>query len=157
MSNKPSKLPEIHKNGEKTGGFMHILAYKSPKMPIFAQKYLIKYTHETLFDKYVNFQNHYISRCGVIPVQSFGSHIRPQPHGLGLNTTWDSVNLMMGHGCVWTTLYHRRGMTFLYFFVLVMGDGCCVLSLLYFLWGLRVFGPCIICDGVWVSLDSVDL
>ncbi len=26
-----------------------------------------------------------LTHCGVIPVQSFGSHIRPQPHGLGLN------------------------------------------------------------------------
>ncbi len=25
-----------------------------------------------------------LSHCGVIPVQSFGSHILPQPHGLGL-------------------------------------------------------------------------
>ncbi len=84
-SNKPSKPPEIHKNGKKTGGFAHVLAYKSPKMLFFAQKYLKRYTHETFFDKYVNFQNHYLSRCGVIPVQSFRSHIRPQPHGLGLN------------------------------------------------------------------------
>jgi hypothetical protein len=68
----------------KTGGFAHVLAYKSPKTPFFSQKYLTRYTHETFFDKYVNFQNHYLSRCGVIPVQSFGSHIRPQPHGLGL-------------------------------------------------------------------------
>ncbi len=32
----------------------------------------------------MNFQNHYLSRCRVIPLQSFGSHIRPQPYGLGL-------------------------------------------------------------------------
>jgi hypothetical protein len=53
-------------------------------MPVFAQKYLTRYTHETFFEKYVNFQNHYLSHYGVILVQSFGSHIRPQPHGLGL-------------------------------------------------------------------------
>jgi hypothetical protein len=66
------------------GGFAHVLAYKSPKMPFFAQKYLTRYTHETFFEKCVNFQNLYLSHCGVMPAQSFGSHIRPQPHGLGL-------------------------------------------------------------------------
>ncbi len=83
-SNKPSKPPEIHENSEKTERFASVLAYKSPKTPIFAQKYLTRYTHKTFFEKYVNFQNHFLSHCGVIPVQSFGSHIRPQPHGLGL-------------------------------------------------------------------------
>jgi hypothetical protein len=37
------------------------------------------------FEEYINlkiFCN--LSHCGVLPVQSFGSHIRPQPHGLGL-------------------------------------------------------------------------
>jgi hypothetical protein len=33
----------------KTGGFAHVLAYKSPKMPFFTQKYLTRYTHETFF------------------------------------------------------------------------------------------------------------
>ncbi len=64
---------------------MHVLAYKSPKTPFFALKYLTRYTHETFFEEYINikiFRN--LSRCGVIPVRSFGSHIRPQPHGLGL-------------------------------------------------------------------------
>jgi hypothetical protein len=79
----PSR-PKYIKTAKK-GSFAHIVAYKSPKTPFFAQKYLTRYTHETFFEKYVNFQNRYISRCGVIPVQSFGSHIRPQPHGLGLN------------------------------------------------------------------------
>ncbi len=65
---------------------MHFVAYKSPKTPFFAQKYLTRYTHETFFEKYVNFQNHYLSHCGVIPVQIFESHIRPQPNGLGLIT-----------------------------------------------------------------------
>jgi hypothetical protein len=32
----------------------------------------------------MNFQAHHLSHCRVIPLQSFGSHIRPQPHGLGL-------------------------------------------------------------------------
>ncbi len=65
-------------------GFAHILACKSPKTQFFAQKYLIRYTHKRFCERYVNFQNHYLSHCGVVPVQSFRSHIRPQPHGLGL-------------------------------------------------------------------------
>jgi hypothetical protein len=37
------------------------------------------------FEEYIHFKIvNYLSHCGVIPVQSFGSHIRPQPHGLGL-------------------------------------------------------------------------
>jgi hypothetical protein len=53
-------------------------------MPFFAQKYLTRYTHETFSEEYMNFETHYLSHCRVIPLQSFGSHIRPQPHGLGL-------------------------------------------------------------------------
>jgi hypothetical protein len=30
---------------QKTGGFAHILAYKSPKTPFFAQKYFTRYTY----------------------------------------------------------------------------------------------------------------
>jgi hypothetical protein len=82
--NKPSKPPEIYENGKKTGGLSHVFAYKSPKTPFLAQKYLTRYTHETYFEKNVNFQNHCLSHCGVIPVQSFGSHIHPQLHRLGL-------------------------------------------------------------------------
>ncbi len=82
--NKPSKPPEIYKNGKKTNGLAHILAYKSLKTLFFTQKYLTRYTHETFFEEYTNFQSHYLSHCRVIPLQSFGSHIRPQPHGLGL-------------------------------------------------------------------------
>ncbi len=66
--NNPLKPPEINKNGEKTGGFTHALAYKSLKTPFFAQKYSTRYTHEMFFEEYVNFQNHYLSHCGVIPV-----------------------------------------------------------------------------------------
>jgi hypothetical protein len=76
---------QIAKNGEKTGSFAHVLAYKSLKTPFFALKYFTRYTHETFFEEYINnkiFRN--LSQCGVIPVRSFGSHIRPQPHVLGL-------------------------------------------------------------------------
>jgi hypothetical protein len=82
--NKPSKPPEIDKNSEKTGSFAHILAYKLPNTPFFAQKYLTRYTHETFFEEYMNFEAHHLSLCRVIPLQSFKSHICPQPHGLGL-------------------------------------------------------------------------
>jgi hypothetical protein len=68
----------------KTDGFAHVLAYKSPKTPFFALKYFTTYTHETFFVEYTNFEAHYLSRFGVISVRSFGSHICPQPHGLGL-------------------------------------------------------------------------
>jgi hypothetical protein len=81
----PSQPYEIAKNGEKNGGFAHVLAYNSPKTQVFAIKYLTRYTHETFFEEYITikfFRN--LSHCGVIPVRSFGSHIRPQPHGLGL-------------------------------------------------------------------------
>jgi hypothetical protein len=36
------------------------------------------------FDENINFIVYYFARCGVIPVQSFDSYIRPQPSGLGL-------------------------------------------------------------------------
>ncbi len=71
-------------DGEKTDGFAHVLAYKSSKTPFFAQKYLTRYIHETFFEEYMNFESHYLSHYRVIPLQSFGSHILPQPHGLGL-------------------------------------------------------------------------
>ncbi len=80
----PSQPYEIAKNGEKKDGFAHILAYKSPKTKFFALKYLTGYTHETFFEEYTNFEAHYLSRCRDIPLQSFGSHIRPQPYRLGL-------------------------------------------------------------------------
>jgi hypothetical protein len=47
----PSQQYEIAKNSEKMGGFAHVLAYKSPKMPFFAHKYLTRYTHETFFEE----------------------------------------------------------------------------------------------------------
>ncbi len=37
------------------------------------------------FEEYTNFKAHYLSRCRDIPLQSFGSHICPQPHGLGFS------------------------------------------------------------------------
>jgi hypothetical protein len=37
-------------------GFAHVLAYKSPKTPFFAQKYFTRYTHEMFFEEYINFK-----------------------------------------------------------------------------------------------------
>ncbi len=68
----------------KTSGFAHVLAYNSRKTPFFALRYLIRYTHETFFEELTNFEGYYLRRCRDILLQSFGSHIRPQPHGLGL-------------------------------------------------------------------------
>jgi hypothetical protein len=69
---------------QKTGGFAHVLAYKSLKTLFFALKYLTRYTHKTFFEEYTNFEANYLCRCRDIPLQSLGSHIRPQPHGIGL-------------------------------------------------------------------------
>ncbi len=52
----PSQPYQIAKNSEKMGGFAHVLAYKSPKTPFFALKYLTRYTHETFFEEYINFK-----------------------------------------------------------------------------------------------------
>jgi hypothetical protein len=52
--------------------------------------FLLKNTSQDIlmrcfFEEYINFKIvHYLSHCGVIPAQSFGSHIRPQLHRLGL-------------------------------------------------------------------------
>ncbi len=48
--------PKQTKKAKKTGGFVHVLAYKSPKTQFFAQKYLTRYTHETYFKEYMNFE-----------------------------------------------------------------------------------------------------
>jgi hypothetical protein len=50
----PSQPYKIAKNGEKTGGFAHVRAYNSPKMPFFALKYLTRHTHEKFFEEYIN-------------------------------------------------------------------------------------------------------
>jgi hypothetical protein len=48
------------------------------------------------FEEYINFEMfRYLRRCGVIRVQSFGSHIRPQPPGLGLKFNNFTVQQLM--------------------------------------------------------------
>jgi hypothetical protein len=66
------------------GSFTLLLAYKLPKTPFFAQKYLTRYIQNTFFVEYINFKSHYLCHYGVISVQSFGSHIGPHRPGLGL-------------------------------------------------------------------------
>jgi hypothetical protein len=56
-------LHEIAKNGEKTGGFVNVFASKAPKTLFFTHKYLTRYTHETFFEEYTNFEAHYLSHC----------------------------------------------------------------------------------------------
>jgi hypothetical protein len=43
----------MYENSEKTGSFSHFLAYKSLKMPFFAQKYFIRYTPRTFCEEYI--------------------------------------------------------------------------------------------------------
>ncbi len=58
---------------------------KRQKKDFFTLKYWTKYTPETFFEENINVEIFLKLRCGgVIPVQSFGSHIRPQLPGLGL-------------------------------------------------------------------------
>jgi hypothetical protein len=75
----------MYKNSEKTGGFTHFLAYKFAKNAVFHSNVLNKICSPDFFEEYINFLAfHYLRHCGVIPVQSFGSHISPQLPGLGL-------------------------------------------------------------------------
>jgi hypothetical protein len=80
--------PEIYENGKKQAVSRTFWLVNS-RTPFFAQKYFTRYTPEMFFEEYINFKIvHNLSHCGVIPVQSFGSHIRPQSHGLGLILTY---------------------------------------------------------------------
>ncbi len=50
------------------------------------------------FEEYINFKIvHYLSHCKDIPVQSFGSHIRPQSSGLGLKVSTTLLSLQRLH------------------------------------------------------------
>jgi hypothetical protein len=83
---------EIYKIGAEKGQFPALFGLKIMKTPFFAQKYLIRYTPKMFFEEYINFTNFsYLRHCGVVPVQSLGSHIRLQPSELGL--TWMLYNI----------------------------------------------------------------
>jgi hypothetical protein len=45
----------LNVENEKTSDVAHFLAYKSLKTPFFAQKYFKRYTPETFFEEYNNF------------------------------------------------------------------------------------------------------
>jgi hypothetical protein len=77
--------PGMYENGEKMGGFVLFLAFKLPKTPFCIQKYVTRYTPKMFFKEYINFTIFCVLRhCGVIPLQSIGSHICPLPPGLGI-------------------------------------------------------------------------
>jgi hypothetical protein len=59
---------------------------KNTKNAVFYLKVVNKIYSQDVFEEYINFQNKILlNRCGVIPSQSFGSHVRPQLPRLGLN------------------------------------------------------------------------
>ncbi len=45
--------PRMYENSKKPGSFTHFLAYKSPKAPFFAQKYLRRNTPKVFFEEYL--------------------------------------------------------------------------------------------------------
>ncbi len=58
---------------------------------------MTKYTPETFFQEYINFKTFCnLRRCGVIPVQSYHSHICPQLPGLGLTSNTAGAWLKKG-------------------------------------------------------------
>jgi hypothetical protein len=71
------------------------------KNAIFYLKVLKKYTPET-------FSEEYIRHCGVIPVQSFGSHIHPQLPGLGLRNYYIDNQSQDSHNRTATIGSHDR-------------------------------------------------
>jgi hypothetical protein len=83
----------VRKRRQK-GQFPTLLALKiAQKKTFFNQKLLNKIYSQDVFKKYINFKIfRNLRRCGVIPVQSFGSHIRPQPPRLGLKQKLISFN-----------------------------------------------------------------
>jgi hypothetical protein len=65
---------------------LHLLALKLPKTSFFDSKILDKiYFRDGFWGVNEFYIFCYFRRCGLIPVPSFGSHICPQPSGLGLN------------------------------------------------------------------------
>jgi hypothetical protein len=77
-------LAEIHKNGAKNVRFPALFGLKIAENAVFSSKVLIKIYSEYVFSGKHYFKIFcYLRRCGNMPVQSFGSHILPQPSGLG--------------------------------------------------------------------------
>jgi hypothetical protein len=73
------------KKRQKNGRFPALTELKIAKNAVFYFKALYKIYSQDLLEEYINFKNFcYLRRCGVIPVQSFGSHIHSQPSGFEL-------------------------------------------------------------------------
>ncbi len=90
----PSQQSEIAKKGEKTGGFTHVLSYKSPKTPFFALKYLTRYTHEAFFKEYINikiFRN--LSHCGSYTCSKFRKSYTPPAARIRVNVLLGNLPL----------------------------------------------------------------
>ncbi len=84
-ANKPARWPKYTEMALEMGCCPHFLTENLLKMPFFTQKYSIRHNPKMFFEKYINFKFFwYLGCCGVIPIQGFGSHIRPQQSGLGL-------------------------------------------------------------------------
>jgi hypothetical protein len=78
-------LAKIYKSGTENRRFPTLFGSKNAKTQFFAEKYLVRFTPNMFFEEYINLNKFcYLRRCEVIPVQSFRSHIRPQPSKLGL-------------------------------------------------------------------------
>jgi hypothetical protein len=85
----PSR-PECTKTAQKrrkNGRFPSLINLKIAKNAVFYLKVLSKIYSKDFFEEYINFKIfRNLRRCGVIPVQIFGSHICPQLPGLGLSS-----------------------------------------------------------------------
>jgi hypothetical protein len=67
------------------GGFTYLLAYKSPKTPFFAQKYLTIYNPKTFFEEYMNFNIFiYLAIVKLYLFKDSEVIYAPQPPGLVL-------------------------------------------------------------------------
>ncbi len=79
--------PKYTKTTKKWAVLRTFWHYILLKMPFFRSKVLNKIYSQDVFLEIYQFKIvHYYSHCAVIPVQSFGSQIRPKPPGLGLTT-----------------------------------------------------------------------
>jgi hypothetical protein len=91
--------PEMYKNSENTGSFPALFGLLNAENAIFHSKVLTRYTPETFFEEYVNFEIFcYLRHCGVIPVQSFRIHVRPTPSCLDWGSQGYSVGCGLSHG-----------------------------------------------------------
>jgi hypothetical protein len=93
---------------------------KTAKNAIFYLKALNKIYFWDVFDEYINFK---IFLCGVVPVQSFGGHICPNPPGIGLNKQLPNETFLSQNGKI-------RSQTAIYIGILFQGN---------FLTGVHVF------------------